>query len=244
MRNAPTLKAAILDLCANQHRYVRGSVAYLVTQDQIAFWGYAIHIPGVQAIEQVCDGAIAVGFNMMKELAGIAPNEVLTCRNPPDDIAPYRRCFGSTPRFNAEQHALAFPARLLAQPVRGADPELRRILERSVANYWTVRQPSVAEQVIRVLRARVIFPGTSLDDVAEHLLMQPRTLNRRLQSEGTSFRELLNRARFEVARQLLAGTKMEVTDIGLALGYADPSGFTHAFQRWSGAAPSEWRAQL
>ncbi len=244
MRNAPTLQAAILDLCTHQHRYVRGSVVYLVTQDEIAFWGYAIHIPGMRAIEQVCDGAIAVGFNMMKELAGVLPADVLTCRHAPSDSAPYRRFFGMTPRFDAEQHALAFPAHLLARPVGGADPELRRILERSVAEYWAVRQPGIVDQVIRVLRARVIFPDTSLEDVAEHLLMHPRTLNRRLQSEGTSFRELLSRARFEVARQLLAGTKMEVTDIGLALGYADPSGFTHAFQRWSGAAPSEWRARL
>ena len=37
------------------------------------------------------------------------------------------------------------------------------------------------------------------------------------------------------------GTKMDVADISLALGYADPSGFTHAFQRWFGTAPIEWR---
>ena len=73
------------------------------------------------------------------------------------------------------------------------------------------------------------------------LSMHPRTLNRRLQAEGTSFRKLANEARFLIARQLLAGTRMEVTDIGLALGYAELSGFTHAFQRWSGTAPSEWR---
>ncbi|MGH7152445.1 MAG: helix-turn-helix domain-containing protein [Acetobacteraceae bacterium] len=244
MRNAPTLKAAILDVCANQHRYVRGSVIYLVIQDQIAFWGYAVYIPGMPAIEQACDCATAVGFNMMKELVATPPDDVLTCRDPPCDVVPYRQFFSFTPRFNAEQHALAFPARLLAQPVRGADPELRRVLEKSVAEYWAVRQPSIADRVIRILRARVIFPGMSLEDVAEHLLMHPRTLNRRLQLECTNFRKLLNEARFEVARQLLAGTKMEVTDIGLALGYADPSGFTHAFQRWSGAAPRERRAQL
>jgi AraC-like DNA-binding protein len=96
--------------------------------------------------------------------------------------------------------------------------------------------------VTRMLRARVIFPDTSLEAVATELSMQPRTLNRRLQAEGKSFRELTNEARFEVARQLLTGTRMEITDIALALGYADPSGFTHAFQRWSGVAPSEWRA--
>jgi AraC-like DNA-binding protein len=241
MQNAPTLKDAILDLCTNQRRYVRGAVTYLVVQNDIAFWGYAVHHPGMPAIEHLSDGAIAVGFNMMRELVGEAPDEILNSRRVPADTAPYRRFFGVTPRFDAEQHAMAFPAGLLSRPVRDADPELRRVLEEKVAAYWAVEQPTMTHTVTRMLRARVIFPDTSLEAVASELAMQPRTLNRRLQAEGKSFRELTNEARFEVARQLLAGTRMEITDIALALGYADPSGFTHAFQRWSGVAPSEWR---
>jgi AraC-like DNA-binding protein len=241
MQTAPTLRDAILDLCTNQRRYVRGAVTYLMVQNDIAFWGYAVHHPGMPAIEHLSDGAIAVGVNMMRELVGAVPDEILNSRRAPGDSGPYRRFFGVTPQFDAEQHAMVFPTRLLSRPVRGADPELRRILEEKVAAYWAVEQPSMTHTVTRMLRARVIFPDTSLEAVASELSMQPRTLNRRLQAEGKSFRELTNEARFEVARQLLAGTRMEITDIALALGYADPSGFTHAFQRWSGVAPSEWR---
>jgi AraC-like DNA-binding protein len=243
MQTAPTLKDAILDLCTNQRRYVRGAVTYLVIQNEVAFWGYAIHYPGVKRIEQISDGAIAIGFNMMRELAGAVPEEVLTSRRTPSNVEPYRRFFGSAPRFDAEQHALAFPASLLSRPVRTANRELRRTLEKSVAAYWAVKQPRITDTVTRVLRARVIFPDISLEELATELSMQPRTLNRRLQAEGKTFRELVNEARFEVARQLLAGTRMDITDIALALGYADPSGFTHAFQRWSGVTPSEWRGQ-
>jgi AraC-like DNA-binding protein len=107
-----------------------------------------------------------------------------------------------------------------------------------------VREPSISDRIVRVLRARAVFGETSLEEVASDLSVHPRTLNRRLQADGTSFRKLANEARFLIARQLLAGTRMEITDIGLALGYAEPSGFTHAFQRWSGTAPSEWRARL
>ena len=100
---------------------------------------------------------------------------------------------------------------------------------------------SMTHAVKRVLRAQVIFPNTSLEEIASEFTMQPRTLNRRLQAEGMTFRELINEARFKVARQLLKGTRMQVADIALALGYANMSGFSHAFQRWSGMAPSEWR---
>ena len=102
----------------------------------------------------------------------------------------------------------------------------------------------MSHAVSRVLGARVIFPDTSLAQIASEFSMQPRTLNRRLRAEGTTFRELINKARFEVARQLLKSTKMQIADIALALGYANASGFSHAFQRWSGAAPSEWRTMI
>lgn len=244
MRNAPTLGEAILDLCRNQIRYIRGAVAYLMVRDEIAYWGYAAYIPGIQALEQIADGAMVIGLNMMRELGGVSPDDVLLARPDPRDVGPYRRCFGITPQFRAEQNALVFPARLLARAVQGADRDLRLILEKSVADYWAVRRPTVADQVVRVLRARVIFADATLEIVAKDLRMQSRTLNRRLQVEGTSFRDLLNQAQFDVARTLLAGTGMAVTDLALALGYADTSAFTHAFRRWAGAAPSEWRAQV
>jgi AraC-like DNA-binding protein len=244
MQNAPTLRDAILDLCVHQQRYIRGAVTYLVVQDRVAFWGYAVYLPGIEAIEQISDGAVAVGFNMMKELVGLGPSEILTSRPAPTDIAPYRSFFGSTPRFDREQHSLVFPERLLTLPVRGADPALRTILEKSVAEYWAVKEPSITDQVIRILRPRVIFSNASLEEIAHTLEMHPRTLNRRLETEGTTFRKLLNEARFEAARQLLVGTRIQVTNIALALGYSDTSSFSHAFQRWSGATPSGWRANL
>jgi len=244
MRNAPTLGDAILDLCTNQIRYIRGAVAYLMVRSGIAYWGYTTYIPDVEAVEQITDGALAIGVNMLRELAGASPEGVLMSRPVPPDVGAYRRCFGVTPQFLAEQHALVFPANFLARPVHGADRELRRILEKSVAEYWAVRKPSVADRVVRVLHARVIFADATLEGVAKDLSMHPRTLNRRLQAEGASFRDLLNQARFDVARDLLSGTGMPVTDLALVLGYADTSAFTHAFQRWAGVAPSQWREQL
>ena len=74
--------------------------------------------------------------------------------------------------------------------------------------------------------------------------MHPRTLNRRLRAERTTFRKLLNKARFDTARQLLAGTRMDVSGISGALGYAETSGFTHAFHHMAGTSPAEWRAGL
>ncbi len=240
MRNAPTLKQAIIDLCTNQPRYVRGSVVYLVIQNDTAFWGYGIHHPGMDAVEHYSEAAIAVGANMLRELVGALPDGVLLARREPPDLDPYRRFYGVTPQFEAEQNALVFAKSLLATPVRGADKKVRESLEKAVADYWALKEPSIAEQVSRVLRAKVVFGEALLENVAEDLSIHPRTLNRRLLAEGKNFRDLLNEARFEVARQLLSVTNVEVTAIAQALGYAHLSGFTRAFERWSGVPPSKW----
>ncbi|MGO9431945.1 AraC family transcriptional regulator [Rhodoblastus sp.] len=244
MRNAPTLGQALFDICANQQRYISGAVAYLVVRNGTAYWGYGVHIPGTPAVGQICDGALGVAAKVLRELVGRAPELVLISRPAPRDGALYREVFGSAIQFDAEQHAFAFPASWLSLPVLGAEPALRRDTELLVEDYWARICPGFVERTIRTLRSRVVCGNASLDAVAEALSLTPRTLNRRLSAEGRTFRQLANEARFVVAQQLLAGTRMPVTSVALALGYADASAFTHAFQRTVGLAPSEWRAKL
>ena len=243
MRNAPTLGQAILDLCTHQQRYIRGAVAYLAVRDRTAFWGYGVHIPGTPSVEQISDGALAIGARMLRELTGRAPEVVLAARPKPRDAGPYRAIFGSAPEFNAEQHALVFPSNWLSLPVCGTNPALRREAERKVDAYWAALRPSFAEQVSRALRARVVCGNASARAVADSLSLTGRTLNRRLRSEGRTFRQIANDARFIVAQQLLAGTQMPVTSVALALGYADASSFSRAFRRSAAVGPADWRVQ-
>lgn len=244
MRNAPTLGQALFDICANQQRYISGAVAYLMVRDGTAFWGYGVHVPGTLAVGHICDGALGVGARILRELVDRAPEFVLISRSPPRDDALYREVFGSAVQFDAEQHAFAFPASWLSLPIQGADPALRKGAELLVENYWARISPGFVERVIRTLRSRVVSGNASLEVVAEGLALSPRTLNRRLSAEGRTFRDLANEARSVVAQQLLAGTQMPVTSVALALGYADASAFTRAFQRSVGVAPREWRARL
>ncbi|MGA3317291.1 MAG: AraC family transcriptional regulator ligand-binding domain-containing protein [Candidatus Korobacteraceae bacterium] len=243
MRNAPTLGRAIYDLCVNQQRYVRGSVVYLSIQEEVAYWGYGIHHPEMQAIEQVYDLVTVMGLNIMLELCGISPGQVRLARHTPDNVGLYRKVFGQMPIFDAEQNALVFSSQLLKSSVRMANPQLRTALDKSAASYWAVTQPSTSERVVRILRARSVCGTATVSNVASDLGIHGKALNRKLHNEGTGFRDLRNQARFEIASQLLTGTRMNVTDIALALGYAETSDFTRAFQSWSGKPPSAWRKQ-
>ncbi len=82
-----------------------------------------------------------------------------------------------------------------------------------------------------------------LERVAERLLMSGRTLKRKLQERGTTFRAVLDDARFRRAQHLLADPELHIQQVAVALGYRDPACFTRAFRRWSGRTPSQARAE-
>jgi AraC-like DNA-binding protein len=71
--------------------------------------------------------------------------------------------------------------------------------------------------------------------------LKPRTLNRLLSKEGTSFIRLLKDARYKNAEHMLQDPSARILSIAWSLGYADASAFSRAFRRWSGMTPTEWR---
>ncbi len=79
-------------------------------------------------------------------------------------------------RFDAEFHAAAFPAKWLDLPVPTADAARRRELQSGVANFRTTMQPTIAEQVTRILYAQLAASEASQELVARDLAMHPRTL--------------------------------------------------------------------
>ena len=242
MKTAPTLGEAILDLCTNQHRYIRGAVTYLIVQRDTAFWGYAIHQPVLEGASFMCEGAMGIGCAMVREIAGLQPEKVLLARRTPTNGGPFRRALGGPVRFDAEQYAVVLRREWLSKPQRSSDPKLRQILQEQVRAYWAREQPDFSERVSRILMGRLLSRTASAEAVARDLHVTLRTMNRRLEEEGTTFRDLVRQAKYDASRQLMASTSLSLIDIALALGYATPSAFTRAFNAWSGVAPSAWRA--
>jgi AraC-like DNA-binding protein len=81
----------------------------------------------------------------------------------------------------------------------------------------------------------------SFERVAERLGMSSRTLRRRLEQEGTSFRELIDELRAHAAIKYVRDTNLTIEDIAFALGFSDAAAFRHAFRRWTKSAPHEYR---
>lgn len=241
--NSPSVGAALESLAVHHHLNGQGGCIFVRRLGDSAEFGYAIYIRDVPHVEDIYDAIISIGYNWLTELCGRGwePTEVLLSRPQPEDAGVYRRRFRTRVQFGAEVSALRFPAHWLERRIDGADAKERKRIEQIAK---ASDHADLIQKLQRSLRVSLISGVSSGDALASLLAMHRRTLNRRLQSQGLTFRDVLEEVRYEVARQLLALSHLSVDDIAAALGYASASPFVRSFKRWSGQAPGHWRKEL
>jgi AraC-like DNA-binding protein len=245
VKYSPDVGTALRSLEHYLHLHVRGAATTLTERDGAATLTYMIHVPDHDGIEQTADGALAVMFNIMRTLCGAdwLPAEVLFAHRRPEDVGPYRRFLRAPLAFDAEQYALVFSADWLAHRLPGDDPPLRRLLQQQIDVLESRHGDDLPGQVRTMLQTGLLTGHARADQVAALFSVHSRTLHRRLRAFGTTFHALADEVRFDLARQMLETSTMDVGRIATSLGYADASAFTRAFRRWSGTTPARWRAQ-
>ena len=172
----------------------------------------------------------------------IRPVEVSFAHRPPEVVDAHTAFFGCPVRFGAEATMLRFTKETLALPLLRADPPLARFLSALATKALPTPAPAstLTEKVRRLFDEELQVP--SVDTVARRLAMAERTLRRRLEEEGTSFRALLDERRAACAQRYLADG-LSTKEVAFLLGFSDSSAFHRAFKRWTGLSPGPWRAQ-
>lgn len=160
----------------------------------------------------------------------------------PASVELYQQVFGVVPTFDAALDQLVFDSSLLEAPMRKRDDALTELLSRyaepALAN--AAAPPSWSGRVEAQLSSGV-DPGVA--NVAEKLGVSQRTLQRMLSNEDTSYVEIAARMKRAVAERLLRRRELAVAEVAHALGFSDGSAFHHAFVRWTGVTPGEFRAR-
>jgi AraC-like DNA-binding protein len=156
------------------------------------------------------------------------------------------RFFGTPIQHEAGEVSLEVPTELLDRPLPGSDPVLAAYLRKQVeAVVQQVDAPNaVSQECARRIAERLGAGEPSQAFIAKQMGMSERTLQRRLQAEGSSFNELLEQARRTIACSYLADRKLAAYEVSFLLGYAEPATFFRAFKRWTGKTPLEYRASL
>src|SRR3954470_20173287 len=91
--------------------------------------------------------------------------------------------------------------------------------------------PDFMARVHNVLETEVLKGRFTAASVAHLFTIDRRTLSRRLNPQGTAYRQVANRVRLDIARRLLAAPGMTIAQVAATLNFSEPSAFTRAFQR-------------
>lgn len=160
------------------------------------------------------------------------------------DVGPYEDFLRCEVRQGAPRARIVFDVQWLEWPLPGADSELAAYLEQQArARLEAVsEQPGVVLELRRALRERLPRGTPTVGQVARSLALSTRSLQRRLSEAGTSYEQVLDEVRADLARACLAREDLSVAEVGFLLGFQDSSSFHRACRRWFGTTPTALRA--
>ncbi|TQM09083.1 AraC family transcriptional regulator [Pseudonocardia kunmingensis] len=156
-------------------------------------------------------------------------------------VAAYTDHFGADVRFAQPGALLRVPTQLLATALPGANPVLREITLDYLADRFTRPEETTSDQVRLLLTRSLGSAPVHLGAIARLLTVHPRTLQRRLAAESTTFDALLDDVRRDTAHRLITETDLPFSQVTAMVGLTGQSALTRAVRRWSGHTPRDLR---
>lgn len=160
------------------------------------------------------------------------------------DAAHYGSVFDCPVEFDAARTELRFDLAWLAQRPTGANAVTFRLV-RDVCEEMLEKIGHARDTVSDICRRLLDQTGrfARLEEMAAMLGLHPRTLRRKLVSEGSTYQDIVDEVRFKLATTYLTRTAMSHESISERLGFSDASSFRRAFKRWTQLAPNAYREQ-
>lgn len=162
----------------------------------------------------------------------------------PGALSEHKEVWGIEPQFGCDSTAIRIGREVLEYPVVWSDARLRAVFEimAEEARAKLVGQPFSDKLYAWMLRSMPSFLP-SLHEAAGAFRMSARTLQAKLNREGTSFNRLVGRVRQELAALYLSKPEYTVGEIAYLLHYSEPSAFQNAFKKWTGLSPGQYRTE-
>jgi AraC-like DNA-binding protein len=196
-----------------------------------------------ETARQSVDIAFAGSLHILRLLTGAWLQPLRVCYRYPRfaDTKEHERVFKSAPLFNQSCNALVFASEDMNRNVIGYNRALNGVFTEMLQNKLGTENQSVIQRIrFTILElSRLSFP--SLEEVAAQMHLTPRTLQRKLQDEHTSFRAECDSIKQELACNLLSSKSISVAEVSDRLGYADQAAFQRAFKQWTGTTPKAFQ---
>lgn len=195
---------------------------------------------GAPPIFQTIDTVLAGVVCFSSWIAGeeVKPLEVYFRHQRPADISDYTRLLKCPIYFSQDMDCVVFDAADMTRPVLSADDQLASLLDTVAIAKLAQLNERFSHKVRDCLKFQFADGEVSRLRTAELMYMTERTLLRRLKDEGTTFQEVLDNLREELAYEYLRRPDMTIQIVSSMLGFSEPSTFSRAFKRWTGRRPS------
>ncbi|MFZ6047080.1 AraC family transcriptional regulator [Pseudomonas sp. CR3202] len=243
IQSASTAGDALQALTQYFHVHSSGAELHLEQQGGQARLLYEVIDRDATSARQTVELAMGIGAQLMQSLLGqLWKPSALWLRHPAaNEPGTYRRLLGVTPRFDSPVNAWVFDAALLETPLSATDERFQQLARRHLDELARMTVQELPAYVQKLLRQRLPEGHITIEQVAGHMQLSPRTLQRYLQAEGTGFQELLDKTRQAMATRYICDSSIRLTQLAELLGYADLSAFSRAFTRWNGVSPQKWK---
>ncbi len=216
----------------------------------IRYWRhtFATKVPGARYVDELAMSSWMAMIGLIAGRGDIAPRWVSFPYAVPQQADAYEAVFHCKVRFGADDFAISFDRRYLDLTLDQGHPDVRASLnalcEQALTRLEAAREPEWLKACRQIIVSILPAELPTLGSVASNLEMPPATLRARLSRHNTSFRQLLEQVRHELALQYLADTSLSLIDIGYLLGYSEQSAFQRAFKRLRGVTPGDYRRSI
>ena len=243
--SSETLGEALKNLTRYLSVLSEGAEAELVLQGDTVSALSRILDPDVLDCRQIADFGMSTLLTTCRALTGTDLNpERVDFRTPqPSSTAEHKRIFNATVRFDQPRTGLVFNSRIMNLAISTADSGLLKVLERYCREILGRRPavPTLVYQVRELISGLLTTGDPTIDTVSADLNMSSRTLERRLNAQGLSYRRVLDEFRRQLAERYLEDERLGLSQITYLLGYSEPTAFNRAFRRWTGLTPTQFR---
>ncbi|MBE1301397.1 MAG: helix-turn-helix domain-containing protein [Alteromonadaceae bacterium] len=252
---------ALIANCATARDAKKVVSAFMAYHNQTEYWDWQEYqdIVVVQRFDnfyEVSDSrqyhelALSACFHLLRAFLGsyFKPIRVEMSHSPLSEKRSYNAHFGVETRFNQERDAIVMQGGFMDLPIRQEKVGTRQthdLAKQTTRHYLeSLRgqfQDDIVGQVATLLQQTMGSNESSIDNIAQLLHLNRRTLQRKLQAKGVIFRELFNETRHKKAKWYLTSSRMDITLMSSVLGYNDVSNFSRAFKKIEGISPQKWR---
>lgn len=238
-----TLREALQAIIQYRHLLNEALAIYLESDGDMVVIREEVITEKPVPLRQANELAVGVLARTCNALLGVhwKPRSVHFTHTAPADVSMHRRVFGCPVQFDSDFNGIVCAAADLERPNPVADPALVRYAE-SLAEPLNISGPdAVVQEVRRAVYLLLPLERASVEDVANHLHLSVRTLQRQLDAAGATFSNLVEEVRHNLAIRYLANPSYRIGRVAALLGYTRQASFTRWFVAHFGMTPRAWR---